>query len=293
MPDASEVPMSRFAMLPPLLFSLALGCSGGDSKDGTGTDGTGPTASTGDDDDNDDDDDTSYSSTSTVVIDAQLLVTGAAFGYDDATGMVVPYIDPQAGPQPITFTVIIGDSSMQYDPNGPTPYNSCRVDFTTTTPQPVSSFMASFDDVWWGIEVPANADVSSDCGLVELPADFGGDPVPHVTKWSWGVGIGELDPAVAQQIEARLSPADWQLYEPLLLGSGGWSDFFENLINDEGVLLGSGQAYEADDDFAFVLDRAGYTVEMEADWVWDGKAPARAIYVVGSQPMGPATLLTR
>ena len=287
--------LARPSLALPLVGLLAapLGCSGDDAKD-PASDPTGDTAATtlSEDDTGGGDSDTG-STSSVVAIDAQLLLTTAAFAYDEVNGMVVPYVDPNNGPQPITFAVILADSSMPYDPNGPTPSNSCSVVFTMDTPQPVSSFMAGFDALWWGIEIPASADVSSDCQYVELPEEFGGDAVSHVAKWSWGVGIGAIDPSIAQQIEAQLSPSDWAVYEPLLIGSGSWSDAFEGLVNDEGLLLGSGQAFEADTNFSFVVDRTGYAVTIPAADVWDGKTPARGIYVPASQAIGPASILTR
>ena len=81
--------------------------------------------------------------------------------------------------------------------------------------------------------------------------------------------------------------------EPYLIGGGGFTDALAGVLNDEGYLLGYGQALEADDNFGIVVDATGYAVELSAGSTWDGKSPARAVYIMGTSPFGPADLITR
>ncbi len=276
----------RNALILPLtlLLGAPLGCGGSEVKDTDGTDGT--LDDTGDDTDTDTDDDDD-DVTSTVTIDAQLLTVLAVFAYDETTNRVVPYEDPNYGPQPIQISVIIADTSAQV--SGFTASNSCTITLSTNTPQP----LVDVTDLgaWWGFEMPADADVSSDC-FVELPKEFGGDPEFHVAKWSWGFTVSELDATVAQQLEAQLG-TQWPGAEPYVIGGGTFTPSLEDVLNDDGYLIGYGQAFAADANFAFEVDPTGYAVQLNADDVWDGKAPARGVYAMGTSTVGPASLITR
>lgn len=281
----------RVSLVLPLAFGLVTACSGEKSEGTDTTDDT--TEPVGDDDDDDvsgddDDDDDSTTPYSDLSIDAAVLTMVGAFAYDETTNMVVPFEDPNYGLQPISISILISDSSVQT--SGVTAANTCTVTLSTNTPQP----LIAVDDIgaWWGFEMPSDADVTTEC-YAELPAEWGGDPAPHVTAWSWGFVIDSLDPTISAQLESQVSPADWPQLEPYLMGGGGFTDALVGVLNDDGYLIGYGQALAADDDFAVVAGTSGYAEQILAVDAWDEKTltPARGIYLMGSGSVGPANLI--
>ncbi len=284
----------RVSLVLPLAFGLVTACSGGEKSEETGgTDDTNP--SVGDDDDDDvsgDDDDTGTDTTpySDLSIDAAVLTMLGAFAYDETTNMVVPFEDPNYGPQPITISILISDSSVQT--SGVNAANTCTVTLSTNTPQP----LIPVDGIgaWWGFEMPADADVTTEC-YAELPAEWGGDPAAHVTAWTWGFAIDALDPTTSAQLESQVNPADWPQLEPYLIGGGGFTDALVGVLNDEGYLIGYGQALAADADFGVIAGTSGYAEQLLATDVWDEKtqSPARGIYLMGSGSVGPANLIVQ
>jgi hypothetical protein len=262
------------------LVLLVAACSGGKE---TAIDATGDDDTVGDDDDTTgDDDDTT---TSEIVIDGALMFTTTVFGYDATTDMAVPTDDATYGPLPILFTVVIGDTSLQSDPSGPSPFNSCNVVFGIDTPQPLTSWPGI--DAWWGFEIPANAEIIyEDCSLVTLPAEFGGDAAGLIASKVWGTAVDALDPSLAAQFETQLG-ADWAALEPYMIGGGTYSSGFVGALNAEGYLSGYGVAYEADANFAPIADGTGALIRVPAAQLYTGTLNT-AIFSVQSGAVGPA-----
>ena len=288
-------PDLRMLTAPALVALMTFaGCSGGETKtDGDDVVGDDDDV-TGDDDDvtgDDDDDDDTYSTTTSVIeIDAAFMLVQTLFAYDQATGTAVPWEDPNYGPFPVTVAVVIADTSLQTDPNGPTPYNSCVVTISTSSPVPMASWVED-SAAWWGFEMPANAQIDDGCLGVELPAEFGGDAGYHVSKWVWGATLAEIDATLAEQLEAAVSPADWAALEPNLVGGGAYSTSLIGTLNAEGIVGGYGTAYEADANFGIVVDATGVAVSIPAEQVWNGVDLATGVYQITTGGVGPATTL--
>jgi hypothetical protein len=266
---------------------LALAACAGDKDEATADE----TTPTGDDDDTIIDTGTESTSTE-LAIDAAFLLVTSTFGYDPATGMASGYEDPSYGPVPLIVSVLLIDSSFEQT-GQITEENACAIALVTEDPQPMASFVADAG-VWWGFAMPADAEIVNGCEDFELPADFEGDPAGFVAKWSWGVGVSEVDPANLAELEAQLPPTDFAQIEPFLIGTGAWSTAFEGVVNPEGYLQGAGVAYEADDDFALVPDANGQAVTIPSVDVWDEATMtlSRGVYSASTGAIGPASLLT-
>ena len=72
---------------------------------------------------------------------------------------------------------------------------------------------------WTGFDLPATATVRDGCrDYFGLPQALLGNVGPSVAQWSWGIGIGALDPVIGDQIRAQLEPSEWAALEPNIVG---------------------------------------------------------------------------
>ena len=275
---------SRWAMLasmrPPatLLLVATLGCRGPGTEVTDEPDG--PTTDTG------------TSDTHDGFRPAYFGVTSARFAIDDAgrASGFSSYTGGTLTEEPISVELSIGDGTVATE--GFTTDNSCVISLVTDGPRSDAAWTASVD-AWVAFEMPASATAFSSCGALDFPPSWG-DPVDVVTSWTWGFGVGTLDPDVEQALRDSLG-SDYDDLAPYVVGGGFYWDGLKTLTDpdlerwDDGWIdTGVTFAYEVDAD---LVQQPG-PILIDAATIHSGDALARGLYdIQGTTLLNPASIL--
>jgi hypothetical protein len=234
-------------------LALLLAACGGSDDDPTDTDGT------------EIPEDTSAEETGTtspdVAIDGAFFGVTGIFAFDDATDQHVPYVVAGGGPAPLSILVTLYDSSVQYS-GIVDDTTTCTVSLEHDGSLPIAAWVEAHG-AWAGFDLPRGATVRDGCrGVFGLPPEFAGDVGAAVAQWSWGVGVGPIDPYVEEEISGSISPSEWAALEPNLVGGVIISPLFaaattattaSDGFSNSGFSLG----YEVDGNFEIVVGGTG------------------------------------
>jgi hypothetical protein len=234
--------------LPAWLALPLLACSGGQAE----VDGT--IVPLGDDDDDSVRIETGLEGTS---VDAAFFAIVAAFAYDEENERFASYAHPDVGLVPMSLTVLLIDSSFM-DTGVLDESNSCGVTLSFDGPRENAPWVEP-NFGWAGVDVPADATVRDACRFYGVPPDFQGDVAKHVTKWTWGMGIGPLAEDTRQILIDSLPASEWAALEPYAVGASLNSSFLASSGLSESGFYGEGYGigYEVDGNFQLVLGGTG------------------------------------
>lgn len=149
----------------------------------------------------------------------EVFTVEASFGVRD--GEAVGGFDAAGAALPITLTIVLTTNAAL--DRTETRLNTCRITLTHPGPLPEAPWVSDAG-AWFGFEMPPEAAVTDDCDLVTFAEDaWGDDPVAAVTRWRWGVGLNDVNPATNLIVSGAMSDAEWSAAEPFLVGSGWFS----------------------------------------------------------------------
>lgn len=207
---------------------------------------------------------------------------------------------------PIRLVVVLADASLESGVI--TRDTACHVTLERAEPlQPASWVEAA--GVWVGYELgPGDATVALEnnrltqlvgfgldaCSDKQMESIWGDDPADVVAKWRWGVGLQEITSQVQGQVQAQLSPEEWNAVKPMLLGGGLYADFLEPQVPDTQGYVDNGLAYafEVDEEFRQRLDGTGNPYPIAKDVVTSGdNGLVTAMYQIVGGFLAPADLL--
>ena len=224
-------------------------------------------------------------------VDAAYFLVMARFAYDPDLGMHVGFAEPGEGLSPMQLSVLFLDSPVAT--NGVTPDNSCEVTLEIEAPQGQAPWVEAAG-AFTGFDVPGDSRVRDRCRGYRLPGDFQGEVGSHVAKWRWGIGVGELDEVVEEQLRQTLPASEWATLEDYILGAVGSSNLFASggVGTPEGLTTqGYGTAFEVDGNFEISVSGTGNPLPIPAANIDQEVGVARAFYEVQLGPFEPGTFL--
>jgi hypothetical protein len=223
-------------------------------------------------------------------------VTAADFAVSPE-GDAAPWTGADGSPRAARLTVSIADDTVATA--GWAPGHFCAVTWSWSVPTPAAT--APTTAAWrrWTPD-PATATVEDGCADLEFPPAWGGDVRGVLEGWTFGFGLGPLDPQVREALEVAFGD-EFAAFEPYIGGGGFYWDGLRGQQDldapdrwrtgwvDTGVVYG----FELDADGREVL-AGGQPVTVEADGFWDGTTVAPGRYQLqGTTLLTPATALLR
>lgn len=216
-------------------------------------------------------------------------VRAAAFAIG-ADGSAIGYTPLGGSPRPITVEVVIGDetvSSRGFDAE-----NSCTVTLAHQGPVAAASWDPS-RGVWFGLQMPADALVTSDCAGLEFPESWG-DPADRVAAFEWGVGVGPVAAEVEQAMRDQLGSGFADI-APYLAGGGAWFSGLEGVASSpwpDGWVDSVVTFAYATDEAGVQQSAYGYPILLEADTLDAAPGLVTGLYELqGTSLLTPASLL--
>lgn len=209
----------------------------------------------------------------------------------DAAGNATSFVDAGTGATvPVTATFLFASEDLA---------EQCTVTFEHPGPIPPAAWAADLG-AWGAWELPADALADDDCAAQPFPPAWGGDPAAALRRWTWGFGLGDLEPAVDVLVRQEAG-SEYAEVAPFLLGGGYFWDGLLTLGDlpatpvedwlDGYVDHGLAFAYEVDADLVR-REEFGEPVLVEAADVHAGGGVAPAAFeLTQTVILSPAELL--
>jgi hypothetical protein len=259
---------------------LSPGCKGDDEEEEEEEEEETTTAP-----DTDDDDDTIEPIKTTF--EPEYFGVFGVFAIDEATGDAVGSegFDPYTGAPmhfPVQVTLLLTDTNGLY--GAVTPYNQCMINISHEGPLSRSTWSDEMG-LWTGFQLPDDAEITHDCNNLEGAAWAGVDLNTEIGKWSWGLGVEEIDEELAAQAEYGVGAQTWAELEPAMIGGGyywnGLSIAYPGDFPDDYMDVGFAVANEINESFEWQLDMTGYPILLDGEDIpldptgyYPGVAPA-------------------
>lgn len=228
-----------------------------------------------------------------VYLDAAYFAILGRFAYDPAVGLT-SFVEPGGAPSPLEVTVMILDSSA-VSTGILDETTSCTVTMTVDPPVAEAAWVASHG-AWVGFDAPSDAPVRDNCQFYGFPSEFHGDMAAQVRNWTWGVGVGPLDPYVESKLRLELPASEWAGIEPYVIGGAASSNLFTTGTTtavDGYTDLGFAMAYQVDGNFEIAVGGTGNPLPIPSSDVHTEDQPGVALgyYEVQLGLYGPASAM--
>ena len=110
-------------------------------------------------------------------------------------------------------------------------------------------------------------------------------------QWTWGLGVGPMDPDFAKALAATLPAAQWAALEPYAVGAAASSTFLSSAYSGDGFSVqGYTLADQVDGNFEIVVGGTGNPKPIAEAVVHEDPTVTRAFYEVTLGPFLGANL---
>ena len=132
--------------------------------------------------------------------------------------------------------------------------------------------------------LPGETEVIDGCVDAQLPLEFNGDAGSAIAKWTWGLGIGEIDEDLASELEAGMSASEWDALKPLLAGATLYSDFLLVTLQSAIFERATARGYALDKEGAIFVGGTGELTNVPVeDLIVSDDELGRAYYEIDSR----------
>lgn len=205
-----------------------------------------------------------------------VIYASGRFAWDPVALRAVPY-RADGVEQPIALRILALDG--RWFDTGEDAYR-CELTLSTTRPRRLAEWaVAAGPDVSFGLVMPDDAALDGVCPAHD--EDRWGDLDAALTAGPWGLGVGALDPLVADRVRADVeaSGGAWGALAPTLIGGGFHWGPLANALPGAYAPNDAVVAYALEADGALSLDGAGQPVPLLAADALADPLP-RALYVI-------------